>query len=124
MNKAVLKRGMELTVEVDDLAFQGRGVARVEGLVVFVDGGLPGDTARVEITGKRRRHIESRVLEILTPSPYRVQSRCRHFGLCGGCRLQDLAYDRQLAFKVEQVRNHLIRVGGLDDPGEIPDYSL
>lgn len=120
MNNTSLKPGTELTVEVSDLAFQGRGVARVEGLVVFVEGGLPGDTARVEIIRKRRKHIESRILEILRPSPFRVPARCKHFGLCGGCRLQDLAYEQQLAFKATQVRNHLIRVGGLADPGEIP----
>ncbi len=120
MNMVPLQPGMELTVEVSDLAFQGRGVAHHEGLVVFVDGGLPGDTARIEIIRKRRRHVESRVLKILQPSPYRIPPRCRHFGLCGGCRLQDMAYEQQLAFKAEQVRNHLIRVGGLADPGEIP----
>lgn len=119
MNKIDLQRGAEVMVEVEDLAFHGRGVARIEGLVVFVDGGLPGDTARVEITRKRRKHLESRVLEIIHPSSYRVEPRCAHFGLCGGCRLQDLAYGQQLAFKASQVRNHLIRVGGLDDPGEI-----
>jgi len=120
MNEKRLSRGMEVTVEVEDLAFLGRGVAHIEGLVVFVDGGLPGDTARVEITGNRRKHVESRVLEILQPSPYRVPPHCRHFGSCGGCRLQDLAYEQQLALKATQVRNHLTRVGGLADPGEIP----
>ncbi|MFC1476195.1 class I SAM-dependent RNA methyltransferase, partial [Candidatus Zixiibacteriota bacterium] len=120
MNKTVIKRGMEVTVAVEDLAFQGRGVAKIEGLVVFVDGGLPGDTARVEITRTRRKHIESKVLEIIEPSPFRIEPRCAHFGLCGGCRLQDLADEQQLAFKAAQVRNQLTRIGGLDDPGEIP----
>jgi 23S rRNA (uracil1939-C5)-methyltransferase len=120
MDKIVLKRGTQVTVEVEDLAFQGRGVAKIEGLVVFIDGGLPGDMARIEITRKRRRHLESKVIEILRPSPYRIEPKCAHFGLCGGCRLQDLAYERQLAFKAAQVRNHLVRIGGLDDLGEIP----
>jgi len=120
MIKGDLKRGARLTVDVTDLAFQGRGIAKYEGIVVFVDGGLPGDTVEVEITRRQRRHLEARVLELLEPSPDRVEARCGHFGICGGCRLQDLAYEKQLAFKATQVRNHLTRIGGMEDWGEIP----
>jgi len=120
MSKPDLKRGAQLTVEVTDLAFPGRGVAKIDGLVTFVDGGLPGDTVEVEITRRRRRHLEGRVTRILQPSPFRVKPRCLHFGRCGGCRLQDLAYEKQLEFKASQVKNHLLRIGGLKDPGELP----
>jgi len=120
MNKPDLKPGARCTVEVSDLAFQGRGVARIDRLVVFVDGGLPGDTVEIEITRRRQHHLEAKVTELLNPSPSRVTPRCAHFGLCGGCRLQDLAYDKQLEFKASQIRHHLAQIGGIEDPTEIP----
>ena len=120
MSQVELERGTQVTVQVTDLAFQGRGVARIDGLVVFVDGGLPGDTVNIEITHRHRRYIESRVLNVVEPSPDRVAPRCAHFGECGGCRLQNLAYEKQLAFKAAQVRNHLQRIGGLEHLPEIP----
>lgn len=119
MNEMVLTRGSRVDAEVNDLAFQGRGVARIDGLVVFVDGGLPGDRVRVEITGRHRRFVESRVLEILEPSPDRVLPHCVHFGPCGGCRLQNLRYEKQLEFKATQVKNHLQRIGGFEPPAGI-----
>ncbi len=114
------RRGTRFTAEIADLAFKGRGVANIEGMIAFVDGGLPGDTVLFEILRRKRRHLEGRVVEILTPSSDRVEPRCSHFGFCGGCRLQDLAYEKQIGFKAAQVREQIVRIGNLDDPGEIP----
>jgi 23S rRNA (uracil1939-C5)-methyltransferase len=107
------RRGDTLELVVDDLAFGGEGVGRVDGYVVFVRGGLPGDRLRVTITEARSRYGRGTIVEILTPAPDRVEAPCPYFGRCGGCRLQHLAYPAQLAFKEKQVRDCLTRLGGL-----------
>jgi 23S rRNA (uracil1939-C5)-methyltransferase len=107
------RRGDTLELVVDDLAFGGEGVGRVDGYVVFVRGGLPGDRLLVTITEARGRYGRGTIREVLTPSPDRVEAPCPYFGQCGGCRLQHLAYPAQLAFKEKQVRDCLTRLGGL-----------
>jgi 23S rRNA (uracil1939-C5)-methyltransferase len=104
-----------LEVEIDSLAFGGRGVARADGLVVFVAGGLPGDRVRAEVTKSKRKFAEARVVELLTPSPDRVPDRCVHGGEpCPGAPWQGLPYERQLSHKQEQVGDALRRLCGLD----------
>jgi len=108
-------RGEQLEVEIDSLAFGGRGVARSEGLVVFVSGALPGDRVRVEITKAKKRFAEARTVELLQPSAERIADRCIHEGEpCPGAPWQGLAYERQLTHKSEQVDEALRRIGGLD----------
>jgi 23S rRNA (uracil1939-C5)-methyltransferase len=107
------RRGDTLDLVVDDLAFGGDGVGRVDGYVMFVRGGLPGDRLRVAVTEARGRYGRGAIVDVLTPSPDRVAAPCPYFGRCGGCRLQHLAYPAQLAFKEKQVRDCLTRLGGL-----------
>jgi 23S rRNA (uracil1939-C5)-methyltransferase len=107
------RRGDTLELVVDDLAFGGEAVGRVDGYVVFVRGGLPGDRLRVTITETRGRYGRGTIETVLSPSPDRVEAPCPYFGRCGGCRLQHLAYPAQLAFKEKQVRDCLTRLGGL-----------
>ncbi len=108
-------RGEQLEVEIDSLAFGGRGVARSEGLVVFVAGALPGDRVRVEITKAKKRFAEARTVELLQPSAERIADRCVHEGEpCPGAPWQGLTYERQLTHKSEQVDEALRRIGGLD----------
>jgi 23S rRNA (uracil1939-C5)-methyltransferase len=104
-----------LEVEIDSLAFGGRGVARADGLVVFVAGALPGDRVRAEVTKSKRKFAEARVVELLKPSPDRVPDRCVHGGEpCPGAPWQGLPYERQLTHKQEQVEDALRRLGRLD----------
>jgi len=108
-------RGELLEVEIDSLAFGGRGVARSQGLVVFVAGALPGDRVRAEITKAKRRFAEARAVELLQPGPDRIPDSCLHDGEpCPGAPWQGLAYESQLANKREQVDEALRRIGGLD----------
>ncbi|MBI4637749.1 MAG: 23S rRNA (uracil(1939)-C(5))-methyltransferase RlmD [Candidatus Rokubacteria bacterium] len=107
------RRGESLTVTIDDLAFGGEGVGRVDGYVLFVRGGIPGDRLRVRVTDARARYGRAAIEAIEEPSRDRVQPPCAYFGRCGGCRLQHLAYPAQLAFKEKQVRDCLERLGGL-----------
>jgi 23S rRNA (uracil1939-C5)-methyltransferase len=106
-------RGDGLDITIDDLAFGGEGVGRLDGYVVFVRGGLPGDRLRVTVTEARARYGRGALEAVLMPSPDRVEAPCPYFGRCGGCRLQHLAYPAQLAFKEKQVRDCLTRLGGL-----------
>jgi 23S rRNA (uracil1939-C5)-methyltransferase len=108
--------GEELELQVDSLAYGGNGVARLDGFVVFVRRGLPGDRVRARITKVKRSHAEAIAVDLLEPGPNRVEAPCDHFGACGGCRFQDLAYEAQLATKEEQVRDALVRLGGIADP--------
>ncbi len=95
------------------LAHDGRGVARLDGKAVFVEGALPGERVRLRIY-KRRRHLdEAGLVEVLTASPARVTPRCAHFGICGGCSLQHLAAAAQLAAKQQQLLDNLQRIGGV-----------
>jgi 23S rRNA (uracil1939-C5)-methyltransferase len=108
--------GDELELRVDSLAFGGNGVARLDGFVVFVRRGLPGDLVRARVTKVRRSHAEATAVDVLESGPGRVEAPCDHFPACGGCRFQDLAYDAQLEAKEAQVRDALVRIGGIADP--------
>ena len=107
--------GTELEVAVDSLAFGARGVARVDGFVVFVDGALPGDRVRARVQRVKRRHAEAIALDVLEAGADRVLAPCAHFPACGGCRLQNLAYPAQAALKERQVRDAIARIAGLRD---------
>jgi 23S rRNA (uracil1939-C5)-methyltransferase len=112
---APVHKGEELELRVDSLAYGGRGVARHDGFVVFVRGALPGDTVTARVTKVKRAFAEAATLAVTAPGPDRVEAPCRHFGECGGCRFQDLAYERQLDAKHAQVGDALARIGGFRD---------
>jgi 23S rRNA (uracil1939-C5)-methyltransferase len=112
---APVAKDQELELTIDRLAYGGNGVARLNGFVVFVRRGLPGDTVRARVTKVQRRHAEALATEVLTPSPLRVDAPCQHFPVCGGCRFQDLAYEAQVAAKYDQVADALRRIGGISD---------
>jgi 23S rRNA (uracil1939-C5)-methyltransferase len=113
---APVRKGEELELRIDSLAFGGSGVARHDGFVVFVRGGLPGDDVRARITKVKRGFAEGIVTDLVHSSDSRVAAPCRHFGVCGGCRFQDLAYSVQLAEKERQVRDALVRIGRFTEP--------
>jgi 23S rRNA (uracil1939-C5)-methyltransferase len=105
----------ELELRIDSLAYGGNGVARLDGFVVFVKRGLPGDLVRARVTKVKRSHAEAEAVEVLEPGAPRVDAPCIHFPACGGCRYQDLAYESQLEAKCGQVSDALARIGGLRD---------
>ena len=108
--------GERVTVEVTDLAFDGKAVGSIDGKVIFLKGGLPGETVVAEITRTKARYCQGIVREILIASPERQSPRCTHFGVCGGCTWQDLAYAEQLRFKKKQVVDCLERLGQFESP--------
>ncbi|HWH54103.1 MAG TPA: 23S rRNA (uracil(1939)-C(5))-methyltransferase RlmD [Gaiellaceae bacterium] len=113
---APVVKDQEVELHVDSLAYGGNGVARFNGYVVFVRRGLPGDTVRARVTKVKRNHAEALAIDVLEPSPERVDAPCRHYPACGGCRFQDLGYGVQLDSKQEQVRDALRRIGGIAEP--------
>ncbi len=102
------------TMQIASLTHDGRGVARVDGKTVFVDGALPGEQVVAQRLRRRRRHDEADLLEVVTASPDRVAPRCAHFGVCGGCALQHLDPARQLEAKQAHVAEQLARVGHVE----------
>jgi 23S rRNA (uracil1939-C5)-methyltransferase len=112
---APVQRDQELELTIDSLAYGGNGVARLDGFVVFVRRGLPGDTVKARVTKVQRRHAEALATEIVERGPQRVDAPCEHYPACGGCRFQDLAYDAQLAAKQQWVADSLQRLAGLGD---------
>ncbi|HEX7878667.1 MAG TPA: 23S rRNA (uracil(1939)-C(5))-methyltransferase RlmD [Candidatus Eisenbacteria bacterium] len=118
-----VKVGQEIEVAVNDLAFGGAGVARVQGFTVFVRGGLPGQTVRARIVKRKDGFAEARIEEVLVKSPDEIAPVCRHFGPCGGCLWQNLDYNRQLAAKAGQVRDCLVRLGGIAEPPLTPPLA-
>jgi 23S rRNA (uracil1939-C5)-methyltransferase len=109
------RRGELLTLDVESLAYGGRGIARRNGYVVFVAGGLPGDRVRAEVTKAKRGYAEAAALELIHESPDRVPARCDHGGQpCPGAPWQSLPYEQQLRHKQSQVEDALVRLGGLE----------
>lgn len=106
--------GQQLSVRIEDLAFGGEGVARADGLVVFVPFVAVGETVEVEITECKPNFARARLLRVLEPSPDRVAPACAHFGRCGGCQYQHLRYEVQLRVKQKQVADLMQRIGGFD----------
>ena len=113
---APVQRDDVVELDVESLAYGGNGVARLNGYVVFVRRGLPGDRVRARVTKVKRNHAEALTLDVLMPGPQRVDAPCAHYPACGGCRFQDLAYEAQLEQKQRQVADSLRRLGGIDEP--------
>jgi 23S rRNA (uracil1939-C5)-methyltransferase len=113
---APVQRDDEVELDVESLAYGGNGVARLNGYVVFVRRGLPGDRVRARVTKVKRNFAEALVEQVLEAGPKRVDAPCQHYPACGGCRFQDLAYDAQLEQKAEWVHDSLVRLGGIADP--------
>lgn len=97
-----------------DIAEEGKGVAKSDDLVLFVDKAIPGDVVDVELTRKKKNFGEARITAIREASPYRTTAFCAHFGVCGGCKWQHMDYTAQLTFKQKSVENALTRIGKVD----------
>ena len=107
-------------LEITTLAAEGKAMGRWNDIVVFVPMTVPGDVVDVQIRNKRRRFMEGTVVNYVRRSPLREEPFCRHFGVCGGCKWQNLPYDEQLRFKGEQVRDQLTRIGKIELPEIAP----
>ena len=120
---STLEIGASLEVTIERLAFGGFGIARHDGMALFVPFGAPGDRLRVEVTEIDKRHAMAKVCEVLTPSPHRRAPRCQHFGDCGGCHFQHIDYQEQVRQKAGFVKDALVRMGGIEWQGDVPIHT-
>ena len=112
----LFRPGQEVTLTINDLAFGGKGVGRVNGIACFVPGVIDGETVRVRLIKVKARFMEAILLEVIEASPHRVEAPCPVFLKCGGCNYQHIDYTHQLAFKEKQLHEALRRLGGLENP--------
>lgn len=109
------QKGDLLTVTIEDMDTDGQGIGKADGYTLFVKDALIGDVVKVKIMKAKKNYAFARLEEVLTPSSYRIEPKCEHHRRCGGCQLQCLSYDAQLAFKEKKVRNNLVRIGGFEE---------
>jgi len=109
-----LKKGQVVDLKIESTAFKGKGIARHDGIAVFVPGTAPGDLVEARIVKKKKNYREAKVLDIKEPSPVRVEPVCGHADTCGGCTWQHIPYKKQLEYKEQHVRGHIERIAKLD----------
>lgn len=123
----MMKKGDLLELDITGYAFEGKGVAKIikelhtqdestaKKFVIFVDGSYPGDAVIAQVRKIRSSYAEAKVKELIVKSPFRVKANCKYFGVCGGCKAQDLSYEQQIKFKEEQVKDIFERIGGFKE---------
>ena len=109
-----MKKDDLIDIIIEDIGSDGAGVGKADGFTLFVKDTIPGDRAKVKIMKMKKRYGYARLMELITPSPDRVQPPCPVARQCGGCQIQAMAYEKQLAFKENKVKNNLQRIGGLN----------
>ncbi len=114
----------QIQVTIIDTGAEGEGIGRVEGMAVFVPKTLPGDVAEVRIIQKKSNYAKAELVELVSPSPSRIEPSCPHYKECGGCSFQELSYKAQLLHKQERVKEALRRIGGIQDPGVSPIIGM
>ena len=104
-----------VTLEIEDCGTDGEGIGKADGFTVFVKDAVIGDTVAAKIIKAKKHYGYGRLMEVVKPSPHRVEPKCACARQCGGCQLQALSYEQQLIFKEKKVRGHLERIGGFSD---------
>ena len=107
-----MKKNDKLIVKIEDIGVSGEGIGKVEGYTLFVKDAVIGDTVEAVITKPKKNYAYAKMLKVLEPSPHRVEKKCPVARQCGGCQIQELSYEAQLAFKEKKVRGNLERIGG------------
>ncbi len=116
-------------ITITDVAAEGKALARVNDMVVFVSWAVPGDIVDLQVTRKKHSYCEARIIKFHKESPLRIKPRCAHFGICGGCKWQNLPYEEQLKAKHKQVFDQLTRIGKIELPefrpimGSVNEYE-
>lgn len=107
-------------VQVIDVAAEGKAIVKQDDMVIFTQYAVPGDVVDLQITRKKNRYMEGRVVAVKQPSALRVEAPCVHYGVCGGCKWQILPYEEQLRYKQKQVVDNLTRIGKVQLPEVMP----
>ena len=106
-------------IEITGVAAEGKALVRINDIVTFVPNCVPGDVVDLQVTKKKHSFMEAKVLRVVKPSPVRCEARCKHFGVCGGCKWQILPYEEQIRYKQQQIVDNLTRIGKI----ELPEIS-
>ncbi len=110
----MFQKNMELELQIEDMGVDGEGIGKSDGVAFFVKDAVVGDKVRIKIIKIKKRYGYGRLLQVLEPSPYRVQPLCKSYRKCGGCQVQALDYAQQLKYKEKKVWDSLSRIGGFD----------
>ena len=110
-----ITKGQEFSLEIDDMGTDGEGIGHKEGYTLFVKDALVGDIVRVKVIKAKKKFGYGRLMEVITPSPWRVEPACDCARQCGGCQIQHCSYEKQLAWKEKKVRDCLQRIGGFEE---------
>ena len=110
-----ITKGQEFSLEIDDMGTDGEGIGHKEGYTLFVKDALVGDIVRVKVIKAKKKFGYGRLLEVIKPSPWRVEPACDCARQCGGCQIQHCSYEKQLAWKEKKVRDCLQRIGGFEE---------
>ncbi len=110
--KQIYEKNDLVTVTIEDIGADGEGIGKVDGFTLFVKDAVMGDVVEARITKAKKQYAYARLEKVLTPSPFRIEPECPYHRQCGGCQIQALDYEKQLEYKQQKVRNHLIRIGG------------
>lgn len=119
VNNMALEKNQEYEITIEDMGNEGEGIGHVEGMAVFVKDAVVGDTARIKIIKAKKNYAYGRLMELITPSQYRVEPICPHARRCGGCSIMQVDYQKQLAWKQDKVMNCLKRIGGIANVEEL-----
>lgn len=109
---AKIERGSEIEIKIEKTVFEGKSIARINGFVIFVKNAVPGDIVKAKITKVKKSYAEAETIEVIQASNLRVEPRCKFFGVCGGCKWQNLNYNSQIEFKRDHVIESFERIGG------------
>lgn len=109
-----IKKGQVIQLQIDNMSHQGQGIGRIDDFVVFVEGALAGEKVIVKMDKVKKRYSKAHVIKIIEPSPDRITPQCPKALKCGGCNLQHMSYESQLAYKTQQVKDILKRMGHID----------
>ena len=107
-----MQKNDTVTVEITDIGVNGEGIGKVDGYTLFIKDAVIGDTVEAKVMKAKKNYGYARLMKILHPSLDRVEPRCAFARRCGGCQIQEMSYERQLAFKEKKVRENLERIGG------------
>lgn len=108
------KKNDHVTVTIEDIGNDGEGIGKIEGFTLFIKDAVIGDVVEAKIMKSKKHYAYARLEKVVTPSPFRVEPKCALHRQCGGCQIQGMSYEKQLAFKESKIRNNLIRIGGFE----------
>ena len=107
MKYNTVKKGTEIEIFIDSLAYGGNGISKYEGIVIFTKYVIPGQIVKVNVVKNKKTYLEAIPLEIIKESKYKIEEKCSHFNDCGGCKIQDLEYEKQISQKFNQTKEAL-----------------